>query len=302
MFRRLSVYLKEMFPLHQRTIQGIGLFFAVYLMVMFVNDVKQITIGGSEVVGAVTVFGFLLALRIVDEFKDTNTDKSLFAERPLPSGKVTQGDLVWLLVSNVAVISLLNVIFMNNLGFFLLLVGYAMLMSFWFGIRKILQKNLLLTLATHNPVQLLLMFYIISLASYKYQLPLFSVDHWVIGGAFYLSALIWELSRKIRVPKKEDDYVTYSQIFGFSRAIWAVVSICGLQLVLFGWLLLAEAWLAVAMIAVFYGLLITGSQRFIDTKPQTGTYGELAMKYVAGSTAVVLLAAVLLLQARIGWQ
>ena len=34
----------------------------------------------------------------------------------------------------------------------------------------------------------------------------------------YFPALIWEVSRKIRDPKKENDYTTYSKLFGYKKA------------------------------------------------------------------------------------
>ena len=34
----------------------------------------------------------------------------------------------------------------------------------------------------------------------------------------YFPALIWEVSRKIKNPKKENDYTTYSKLFGYKKA------------------------------------------------------------------------------------
>ena len=34
----------------------------------------------------------------------------------------------------------------------------------------------------------------------------------------YFPALIWEVSRKIRAPKDETEYVTYSKLFGYKKA------------------------------------------------------------------------------------
>lgn len=34
----------------------------------------------------------------------------------------------------------------------------------------------------------------------------------------YFPALIWEVSRKIRAPKDENEYVTYSKLFGYKKA------------------------------------------------------------------------------------
>ena len=34
----------------------------------------------------------------------------------------------------------------------------------------------------------------------------------------YFPALIWEITRKIRAPKDETEYVTYSKLFGYKKA------------------------------------------------------------------------------------
>ena len=34
----------------------------------------------------------------------------------------------------------------------------------------------------------------------------------------YFPALIWEIARKIRAPKDETEYVTYSSLFGYKKA------------------------------------------------------------------------------------
>lgn len=36
-------------------------------------------------------------------------------------------------------------------------------------------------------------------------------------------ALIWEISRKIRAPQEETEYVTYSSLFGYKKATWFVL-------------------------------------------------------------------------------
>ncbi len=55
------------------------------------------SIGTWCVPGILTTFFFLLFLRVSDEIKDAEVDKSLFPDRLLPSGKVTMPDvrLLW---------------------------------------------------------------------------------------------------------------------------------------------------------------------------------------------------------------
>ena len=58
------------------------------------NNVTDFSIGVQEIVGAYTVFAFLMWLRIADDLKDYETDMRLFPDRPLPSGRVTKKDIV----------------------------------------------------------------------------------------------------------------------------------------------------------------------------------------------------------------
>ncbi|MCY7144557.1 prenyltransferase, partial [Streptococcus gordonii] len=76
--------------------------------------------------------------------------------RALPSGRVKKKDLAIALSFIVAVSVLLNVLFMNNIGWFLFLYIYGTLMSFWFFKRDKIQDSLPLALVTHNPVMMIL--------------------------------------------------------------------------------------------------------------------------------------------------
>jgi 4-hydroxybenzoate polyprenyltransferase len=65
--------------------------------------------------------------------------------------------------------------------------------------------------------------YIISFTVIKYQLNPFSITTLMTLWTLYFPALIWEVSRKIRAPKDETEYVTYSKLWGYKKAIWFVL-------------------------------------------------------------------------------
>jgi 4-hydroxybenzoate polyprenyltransferase len=94
MFKRLDIYLKEMYPVIPRLVLGFIVFFEIYFLVILTARVDSISIGYQEMIGAITIFTFLMALRIADEFKDRETDLKLFPDRPYPSGRVKTKDLV----------------------------------------------------------------------------------------------------------------------------------------------------------------------------------------------------------------
>ncbi len=218
MLKRLHIYFKEMYPIIPRLILGFIIFLEIYFIVLLNNGITEFDITVSEFVGGFTVFSFLCWLRIADDFKDYELDCRLFSSRPLPSGRVTKKDLAIFVSLLIALTVALNVIFMNNIGFFAFLYIYGTLMSLWFFSKKKIQKSLPLALVTHNPVQMIMNIYIISFTCIKYGLEAFTLTNFLAAWTLYFPALIWEVSRKIRAPKDETEYVTYSKLFGYKKA------------------------------------------------------------------------------------
>lgn len=218
MLSRLNVYFKEMYPIIPRFILAIIYFYEIYFVLLLNVGIVNFEIGIQEWVGTFTIFAFLMILRIADDFKDYEVDKRLFPERALPSGRVTKRDLSIALTGIVVISVALNVFFMNNVGWFLFLYIYGTLMALWFFQKHKIQSSLPLALVTHNPVMMVLNVYIITFVCYKYQLPLLSWPTILLAFTMYFPSLIWEVSRKIRAPKDETEYVTYSKLFTYQKA------------------------------------------------------------------------------------
>ena len=218
MLKRLHIYYKERYPIFLRIILGIVVFGEIYFIVLLNQGVTKFNLGIQEVIGGYTVFAFLLWLRVADDLKDYETDKKLFPERPLPSGRTKIKDVVISCAIVEAIAIILNVIFMPNIIFFIILYIYGYLMSKWFFQKSKIQPSLPLALITHNPVQLFINLYIISFTVIKYNLNFVTLTTIMTLFTLYFPALIWEVSRKIRDPKKETEYTTYSKIFGYKKA------------------------------------------------------------------------------------
>lgn len=216
--KRLNIYFKEMYPIVPRLFLGALIFLEIHFIVLLNHGVTQFRLGVQEVVCAFTVFSFLCWLRIADDFKDYELDCRLFADRPLPSGRVKKKDLAVFVSILIAVTLILNFIFMNNFLFCLFLYTYGSLMAVWFFQKHKIQSSLLKALVTHNPVQMILNIYIISFTVIKYQIPAVDLTNVMAAFTLYFPALIWEVSRKIRAPRDETEYVTYSKLFGYRKA------------------------------------------------------------------------------------
>ena len=214
MLKRLHIYFKERYPIIPRIILGLIVFLEIHFIVLLNNGVTKFNIGIQEFVGAYTVFAFLLWLRIADDLKDYETDK----DRPLPSGRTTRRDVMIAGVFFELIAVILNILFMNNILFFVILYVYGYLMSKWFFQKSKIQPSLPLALITHNPVQMIVNLYIISFTCIKYEIPAISLTTAMALFTLYFPALIWEVSRKIKAPKDENDYTTYSKLFGYKKA------------------------------------------------------------------------------------
>ena len=218
MLKRLHIYYKERYPIFLRFLLGLIVFGEIYFIVLLNQGVTNFNIGIQELIGSYTIFAFLLWLRVADDLKDHRTDKLLFPDRPLAAGKTKIKDVVisCLIVEIIAIV--LNLLFMPNFIFFIVLYVYGFLMSKWFFQRSKIQPSLPLALITHNPVQMIVNLYIISFTVIKYHLNFINLTTIMTLFTLYFPALIWEVSRKIKNPKKENDYTTYSKLFGYKRA------------------------------------------------------------------------------------
>lgn len=223
MLKRLSVYFKERYPILPRFLLGCIVFLEIHFIILLNYGVTEFQVGIQEFVGAYTVFAFLMWLRIADDLKDYETDQRLFPERPLPSGRVLKKDIIVVCVIVELLAAVLNLLFMNNLLFFGILYAYGYLMSKWFFHKKQIQPSLLLALVTHNPVQMFVNIYVISFTVIKYDLKPVSLITVMALWTLYFPALIWEVSRKIRAPKDENDYTTYSKLFGCKKSTMFVM-------------------------------------------------------------------------------
>ena len=199
-----------MYPIIPRLILGYIVFFEIQFIVLLNHGVKSFDVGIQEVIAGFTIFSFLCWLRIADDFKDYELDCRLFKERPLPSGRVTKKDLKIFVSILIAFTIIINAIFMNNFLFCVILYTYGSLMAVWFFQKHKIAKSLPLALVTHNPVQMIMNIYILSFTIIKYDIPVFDLTNILAIFTLYFPALIWEVTRKIRAPKDETEYVTYS--------------------------------------------------------------------------------------------
>lgn len=294
MIKRLAIYFKEMYPILPRFVLAIIYFYEIYFILLLNVGIADFRIGIHEWVGTFTIFAFLMILRIADDFKDYELDKRLFPERALPSGRVTKTDLAIALTAIVTASVVLNVLYMNNVGWFLFLYIYGTLMALWFFQKNKIQSSLPLALVTHNPVMMVLNLYIITFVCYKYQLPLISWPTILLAFTMYFPSLIWEVSRKIRAPKDETEYVTYSKLFTYQKATRFVQLLTLLDIVTNIILLWRISLLGVLILVLNVAWMTFQFQQFI-TDPTRFNLKERVERYTYITEGTMVLAVVVYL-------
>ena len=202
-----------------------AMFVAAYLSLQVLDGRPSLTLGWGSVVGAATLLGFALLMRVYDELKDVEADLRLgkagdprYKDRAIVTGRVQVGDLVALRWGTTFALIALNA----GLGWpwpGAVFVGILVLtwLSFKWFFWPAVSRNLLLAFATHNPLTLVVLSYVPAL-----YVRIF--DHvpgawmWVPLAGIWAPIAAWETARKIRAPADETSYQTYSMMLGWRVA------------------------------------------------------------------------------------
>jgi len=267
-FARMKVYLAEMYPIHKQLLAAVLLYAAFCIFMSRVSGVSVAFFSVYSAVGVGSLLALSLLTRLMDELKDKDVDEKLFGHRPLPSGRVLESDIRFTLIAVAVLYMVANV--WTGWAFWMALVvlGYAMVMFKHFFMPRVLRDSLLLTLATHNPIVIVVYLYLLALFSVQHGLPLEEI-HWPQAFSlilmYWAMSFAWEIARKIRSPEEENSYVTYSQILGPTGAVLvafgAQTATFLLGLILHRALSFSPAFLAI--LGAGYVLTIVGYARFL---------------------------------------
>lgn len=260
---RIWTYSLEMFPV----LIYLPYVIALYLCLNFVTQAlttRSIVLDINGVVGMITAFFMMLQMRTFDDLKDIEIDKDLFPDRATPRGAVLKSDIQ--IISGVSFCILLatNLIYGEKTLFvFSIMLLYAVLTFKWFFAEKYHREHVFFTMLTHQPLPVMINFFLIhtALAS-GWVYEAFEFRHFLLLLIFSLPITAWEVSRKIRSADREDDYETFSRLFGARGAamipltcllIAGILSIyIGMQLDLDGTHLMIALAL-IAYVLVYYG-------------------------------------------------
>lgn len=222
MFERILIYIKERFPL-AHILSGLFWTITYFLAIEMANEGSEFKFNDTIFRASLTVVLVLLLLRIMDEIKDYEDDLIHAPENPLPRGIVKFGDLKILSIPIILAIFLLN---MGNTATSIgaiSLFTYCTLMFKWFFIKDRIRASLPLALITHNPIILVIYFYLFMAATRSNpQVDLFSA---LVAIPLALNLTNWEISRKITSKEDKNTGATYSGIWGFKNSIFVALAI-----------------------------------------------------------------------------
>ena len=225
--RRLWAYQAERFPLFKH-----GLLIAAYYSSnQFLA--RQLTEPGrpmhydlSTLLGALTLLGFFLHLRVFDEHKDYAEDVIHHPDRVLQRGVITLRDLK--ILGGIAIalqIVLAAARGLPALAAWGIAFGFSLLMLKEFFARDWLKRHFLVYATTHMLLMPFLSLMVFSFATGRWP---WEAPQWYLVYAWvgFFVTFNWEVSRKIRAPEDEIEGVdTYSRVFGTYGAAWVVLGI-----------------------------------------------------------------------------
>ena len=283
---RMNIYLAEMYPVPVRVISSVLLYISFTAFLGSVHGVEVAVISPFTFVGSWSLFALMLILRLMDELKDKEIDRDLFSDRPLPSGRVSESDIGFTLVVMIGLLLGVNVWVGKAFWAAVFLVAYSSLMFRYFFVPEILRENLLLNLATHNPIIPITFLYVLILLCVEHDLTINDVK-WLntilLMGMYWAVFLAWEIARKIRCREEENEYVTYSRILGLVGATLATAGTqtIGLAIGVYFYWSLSLSHLFLGTLLAGYALTLSGHLRFLlNPTPVTSKLRPFAEGYI----------------------
>lgn len=301
--RRMGIYLAEMYPVFQRLALAALIYGALAVFAGRVHGAPPGFLTASGAIAVASIFAMHLIVRLMDELKDKDIDARLFPDRPLPSGRVLESDIVIALTLVIALYVVGNLWSGAAVWMALAVLGYALLMFRYFFMPAILKDSLPLTVATHNPLFPLIFVYGFAVFAGESGIA-FTALAWGPVTLFILMVwamvLGWEVARKIRAPGREDaNYVTYSGLVGrtSSVALTAALQAAALVIGIWFWLAYSLHWFYPVIHAAGFALVAWRHIQFLGDPERY----ETALRPTAEAYIFVVLAAQIFGFADPGW-
>lgn len=293
--KRMRIYFAEMFPIPQHTLLAFLIYLSIALFAGWAQRARVAFVSWDTLLGAWSVLGLWLVLRLMDELKDEDIDRELFPHRPVPSGRVSKADIKRTLAGAMILYVGAHVFSGAALWTALFVLGYSVLMFKRFFAPELLRRSLIITLVTHNPIVPLMLTQCFVIFAADHRLALGKL-RWDLIVAFIVMLwsplLAWELARKIRSPEEETAYVTYSRLFGHGGAVALTAAIQTISFCIgfCFWSGFSLSWTYLGIFALGLGLNYLGYFRFLlHPSLQTATLKYYAVAFLVSTELAQLL-------------
>jgi heme O synthase-like polyprenyltransferase len=265
---RMRSYFGEMFSVPLHLLVSVLVYASVATYARYVHHVPTPLFSIYSALGVWNIFSILLILRLMDELKDEDIDRELFPHRPLPSGRVYRSDIRRTLAVVITLYVALNLLTGWAFIVAVTVIAYTFLMFLRFFAPSLLRRSLPITLVTHNPVTALVLLHAFAVFGVEHDFA-FTDLRWGAIAPFiimmWMPFIAWELSRKIRAPQEEDEYVTYTRIFGTRgavRVMWAAQT-AAVVIAAYLWHTLVPHWSYPVIVAIGASYSAWAGTRFL---------------------------------------
>lgn len=267
--RRLFIYQKERFPLLGHGILIFAFTFSAVAYSRMCQGLETFISWGMFLPGVFTTVTLFFLLRVFDEHKDKEDDLKYRTYLPVPRGLMSLRELrtVGFLI---AVIQLVVVFVFHPtmIWFWLLVIGYLLLMGVEFFVPKWLKQRQVLYITSHMVIIPLVDLYASGL------------DWWLAGskphigllfffGVSYMNGIVLELGRKMKAPEKEEaGVVSYTGLYGVvgGPVRWMIVLTVTLCLAVLAAWYAGHSWPVYLALGLAYALCVLVGFGFIRTK------------------------------------
>ncbi|GLR18671.1 hypothetical protein GCM10007940_32870 [Portibacter lacus] len=190
------------------------------------RDVEGFIATDDLIVGFITTFCLFFLVRVLDEFKDAETDRKYRSELPVPRGLISFKELKWMgaVALAIQVIAIL-IVHPSMFMIYVIVMAYLALMTVEFFAHDWLNKHMWAYAASHMMIIPLVDIYASGLDWYldgaKPHLGLL-----FFFGVSYFNGIVLEVGRKLKAPELEKEgVVTYSGLLGYQKGarLWILM-------------------------------------------------------------------------------
>jgi len=228
MHYKIPIYFRERFPLRENLPFALILVMGLVFTLQLLDPAQTLELNLKTAALFAGVFGLMFLMRLFDDLKDVEADKTHFPDRPVARGLIPLRTL-WIMVAILHLLFLgINLWMPDGVVWFIVCLGFTWLTFRWFFARTFIQKRLMVAFITHQPVGFLVNLWIAAVVLSNTAVTMNDSQVWWIAFLFITPVMLWEISRKIKARDTENEYVTYSKILGPNLAAYFLMVVASM--------------------------------------------------------------------------